>query len=191
MKQLTKFIRFKKEGFTIVEMIVAVAIFLTIIAVVFGIFIRSVRTQRFVNDIMSMNSNASLSLEQIMRELRSGFNFETTNTYSGSVCESAGLYDTLSFTRVRGTDTTDVIYTWDSEAGTIERTEGILPTSVLTAADVDVRQLCFFMLHNKVNDPWRISLFLKVGPRFNSDPENEVNIQTTVSARILPSELFP
>lgn len=189
MKQSIQSIKFNKNGFTVVEMIVAVAVFLTVIAVVFGIFIRSVRTQRFVNDVMSMNSNSSLSLEQIMRELRSGFYFEPTDT--GSICGAAGLYDTLSFTRVRGAGTINVTYAWNSEAGSIERTEGASPASVLTAADVNVRQLCFSVLHGNANDPWRISLFLKVGPRSDSAPENTISLETTVSARILPGELAP
>jgi prepilin-type N-terminal cleavage/methylation domain-containing protein len=179
----------KNQGFTLVELIVAIGIFLSVVAIASGIFIRSVRTQRFIGEIMAMNSNASLALEQIMREIRSGFDLEVTD--SGSTC-GATLGDTLTFTRARNNATTTVIYRWDQAASDIERTEKIPPatilTTVLTAADVNVSRFCFSVSQIDPAAPWRLSLFLQVGSRDNSLPGNTVNLQTTVSARILPSE---
>ncbi len=191
MKHLTKYPNSKNGGFTLVELIVAIGIFLSVVAIASGIFIRSVNTQRFISEIMSMNSNASLALEQIMREVRSGFDFEVTD--SGSTC-GAALGDTLKFTRVRNNATTTVVYQWNHAASDIERIEGILPatvvTTVLTAADVNVSRLCFSVsqIGSDPAAPWRLSLFLKISSKDNSLPENTVDLQTTVSARILPSE---
>lgn len=180
-------------GFTLVELIVAIGIFLAVVAIASGIFIRAVRTQQFVNDIMAVNSNASLALEQTMRELRSGFSFEVTD--ANGVCNSAGGFgDTLTFIRVRGAATTTVVYQWNKTDHNIERIEGTPPapiqTTVLTATNVKVNQLCFLksQIDNYNLAPWRISLFLKVGSNNDSSAANIVNLQTTVSARILPSE---
>lgn len=192
-----KYFNRHKGGFTIVELIVATAIFVVAVSVVTGIFIRSVKIQRLVNDVMAMNSNASLGLEQIMREIRTGFDFQIINT--GNVCDTphasfdTGLGDTLTFTRARGDVLTNVIYHWNQVEADIERTEGASPFSVLTAANVKVRRLCFLLSreNDAISSPWRVSLFLKIGPRGDSSPENIINLETTVSARILPSELLP
>ena len=173
-------------GFTLVELIVAMGIFLTVIAVASGIFIQSVRTQRSISEMMAMNSNASLALEQIMREVRSGFNLAVTD--SGSTCGS-GLGDTLKFTRVRGNATTTVLYQWDHIASDIERTEGTSsPATILTAADIKVSRLCFMVSQIDTSAPWRLTLFLQVGSNDSSLSGNVVNLQTTASARILPGE---
>jgi prepilin-type N-terminal cleavage/methylation domain-containing protein len=174
-----------KKGFTLVELIVAIGVFLSIIAIASGIFIRSVRTQRFVNDAMAMNSNASLALEQIMREIRSGFNFEVCELDD---CQSSGFGDTLKFTRVRGDTTVLVTYGWNQTDLNIERTEGTLPVSVLTASNVKVDRLSFSLFQADSLAPWRISLFLKVGSKNDPSSANTVDLQTSVSARILPSE---
>lgn len=185
-----------EKGFTIVELIVAVAIFVIAVSVTTGIFIRALKVQRLVNDVMAVNSNASLGLEQIMREIRTGFDFQITNTINNNACGASQTIqnnefgDKLSFTRMRGDIPTNVIYYWNQANANIERTEGALQTSILTAANVSVNRLCFLLPQkDNINAPWRVSLFMKVGPRNDSSPENMINLETTVSARILPSEL--
>lgn len=177
----------KNSGFTIVELIVAIAVFLGVVATASGIFIRSFRTQRLVTDMMAIQSNSSLALEQIMREIRFGYNFEICN--SGTCNSTGGFGDSLKFTRVRGAATVPVIYEWDQTAFGIKRTEGTSPFSLLTASGVKVNKLSFY-LFPRANGlaPWRISLFMNVGSRTELVPENTMNLETTVGARILPSE---
>ena len=186
MKNSNKYSSLKNNGFTLVELIVAIGIFLTVVTVASGIFIRSVKTQQFISEIMSMNSNASLALEQITREIRSGFNLKVTD--SGSNC-GTGLGDTLTFNRVRNNTTTAVTYKWNQTASDIERTEGTLPATVLTASDINVSRFCFIVSQIDSASPWRLSMFLQVSSNDSSLSNNTVDLETTVSTRILPSEI--
>ncbi len=178
---------FNKQGFTLVELIVAIAVFLGVVAMASGIFIRSFRTQRLVTDMMAIQSNSSLALEQIMREIRFGYDFEICN--SGRCNPAGGFGDSLKFTRIRGVAAVPVIYEWDQANFGVKRTEGTSPFSLLTASGVKVNKLSFYLFPRaNISAPWRTSIFMNVGSWNNSSPENTVNLETTVSARILPSE---
>ncbi|MEK7169632.1 MAG: prepilin-type N-terminal cleavage/methylation domain-containing protein [Patescibacteria group bacterium] len=176
-------------GFTLVELIVAIAVFLSVVTVASGIFIRSFRTQRLVTDMMAIQSNSSLALEQIMREIRLGYDFEICNLGTCSPDPAGGFGDSLKFTRIRGATPVSVIYEWDQTNFGVKRTEGT-SFSLLTASGVKVNKLSFYLFpRTDILAPWRISLFMNVGSRTESAPENTVNLETTVSARILPSEI--
>ena len=64
-----------QKGFTLIELLVAMGIFAIVIAIATGGFINSLRTQRQVASLISAQSNASLVLEQMAREIRTGFLF--------------------------------------------------------------------------------------------------------------------
>ncbi len=67
-----------RRGFTLVELIVAVGIFGMVMALAVGIFVKLLRTQRAVVALIAMNDNASLALEQVAREIRTGSGFSLT-----------------------------------------------------------------------------------------------------------------
>lgn len=66
-----------KKGFTIIELMVAMTIFIVVISISSGVFINSLKTQRAVLALMAANDNASLTIEQISREIRTGSEFQT------------------------------------------------------------------------------------------------------------------
>ncbi len=177
-------------GFTLVELIVAIAVFLSVVTVASGIFIRSFRTQRLVTDMMAIQSNSSLALEQIMREIRLGYDFEICNSGVCSPDLAGGFGDSLKFIRIRGAVPVSIVYEWDGSPNFgIKRTEGT-SFSLLTASGVKVNKLSFYLFpRTDILAPWRASIFMNVGSRTESAPENTVNLETTVSARILPSEI--
>ncbi|PIR05200.1 MAG: hypothetical protein COV57_00335 [Candidatus Liptonbacteria bacterium CG11_big_fil_rev_8_21_14_0_20_35_14] len=74
-----------KKGFTVVEMLVAVGLFTTIITIAIGAYIRVLKTQSFMTSIMSANDNVSLVLEQIAREIRTGDNMPSGGYSQNSI----------------------------------------------------------------------------------------------------------
>lgn len=64
-----------KKGFTLIELIVTVALFAIIITIAVGGFTNAIRTQRQVSALISAQSNVSLALEQMSREIRTGYLF--------------------------------------------------------------------------------------------------------------------
>lgn len=79
-----------RKGFTLVELLVAMGIFTIVISIATGGFISSLRTQRQVASLISAQSNASLVLEQMAREIRTGFLFchAPGSTSPNSNCDS-------------------------------------------------------------------------------------------------------
>lgn len=66
------------RGFTLVELLVAVGLFLTLLAVLSGAFIEALRSERATLRLMAANDNASFTLEQMAREIRVGTDFLLT-----------------------------------------------------------------------------------------------------------------
>lgn len=66
-----------RAGVTLVEFLVAFGIFTFLITIASGSFIRSVRIQRAALQLMAVNDNMGITIEQMMREMRTGYNFCT------------------------------------------------------------------------------------------------------------------
>jgi len=79
-----------KNGFTLVELVVAIGIFIILMSIAAGGFIQMLRNQRIVASLMAANDNMSLILEIIGREIRTGYNF---NKVSNTELEFVNAYD--------------------------------------------------------------------------------------------------
>lgn len=156
-------------GFTLVELLIAMAIFTVVTSIATGAFIRALRTQRQLVSFAAANSNLSLVLEQMAREIRVGRNFEQTDRIS------------LKFKNAKGEDIT---YAYDEQAQSISRAVGFGSPQALTSDNVTIRQLDF-QLQFAGNDayPARITIAAAVAPKETGVSTSVVHIQTTVSAR--------
>lgn len=172
-------------GFTLVELIVAMSVFVVVISLTSGIFVRALRAQRQVNQLMMVNSDASLVLEKLAREARLGFNFNVTNDLGGC---SSGTFDSLGFQRARNGSITSVIYRWNSSLETIERSEGGASFVPLNSPNVLVKRFCFLETQEQDTDPWRITFVLSETST-QEGIDYSFNLQSTISARLLPDEV--
>ena len=71
MKKNLKF----QKAFTLVELVMAMSIFVILVSIAVGGFINILRNQRLAIALMSVDDNMSLSMEQMAREIRTGYNF--------------------------------------------------------------------------------------------------------------------
>jgi prepilin-type N-terminal cleavage/methylation domain-containing protein len=156
-------------GFTLVELLIAMAIFTVVTSIATGAFIRALRTQRQLVSFAAANSNLSLVLEQMAREIRVGRNFEQPDQVS------------LKFKNAKGEDVT---YSFDEQAQRISRAVGFGAPQALTSDNVSIRQLSF-QLQFAGDDayPARITIMAAVAPKEAGVNASVVHIQTTVSAR--------
>ncbi len=76
-----------RKGFTLIEMLVAIGIFSIVISIATGGFVSSLRTERQAAALISAQSNASLVLEQMAREIR------TSSLFCHDEGNNAGLND--------------------------------------------------------------------------------------------------
>ena len=168
-----------RKGFTIVELLVSIGLFAVIISVAMGGFVRALRTQRQVVALINANSNVSLVVEQLAREIRTGYNFPSVS----------GAQTSLAFTDAKGETITYAQGVAADGSGTITRQVNDGSPAQITADNVDIRYLNFTLL-NSPNYPPRITITIGLSPSAASAPivsENVTNIQTTISARSFSS----
>ncbi|OGY57121.1 MAG: hypothetical protein A3D47_00420 [Candidatus Colwellbacteria bacterium RIFCSPHIGHO2_02_FULL_43_15] len=160
-------------GFTIIELMVATALFLVLVAVATGTFVQTLKIQRTITELAAANDNATQAVEQMSREIRTGFNFVgSTNTI-------------LKFVNYRSEQVNYKLIgnSISRCAGSCQADTDFLP---ITAPEVKVEKLNFTTSGIDLTDnfPPRITITLSIpGPR-----GIKVNLQTTVSSRVIEPE---
>lgn len=161
-----------ENGFTMIELLITIFLFVTLISIVSGVFVRSLRVQRATVALIAANSNASLALEQIAREIRTGYDFS----------ESSGG---LNFTNANGDD---VVYRLNGTSESLERSrDGGSNFKTITADNVKIKNFVHRLFKGSPPDPYpsRVTISLAVAAAGSSLVNPVVNLQTTVSARTL------
>jgi prepilin-type N-terminal cleavage/methylation domain-containing protein len=191
-----------KKGFTLIEMLVTVGLFTIIITIAVGGFTNAIRTQRQVSSLISAQSNVSLVLEQMARQIRTGYLFcstyGNTQAVAGGSPHSAdtdcGCMLSLSPAPAgswtcSGLDFYDagsnhILYTAKNGALMASTTAG---TQSITGNAVSVKYLNFQLYGQVEADHWtpRVTISIGIAPS-STDPAvsgDVINLETTVSAR--------
>ncbi|MEK7062169.1 MAG: prepilin-type N-terminal cleavage/methylation domain-containing protein [Patescibacteria group bacterium] len=182
--QKSKFLK----GFTLVELVMAMSIFVILISIAAGGFVNILRNQRLVIALMVVNDNMSLSMEQMAREIRTGYNFSKISNQEFQFVNSHNQ-----------------IVSYRLNEGAIERvTESVILEKIpkkITADNVKIVNFNVEICGNNISpdilldscgggggsNPPRITLSFSIT---SSEPDIEklkifTNIQTTVSSRVL------
>lgn len=186
-----------RGGYTLVELIVGVSLFISAIAFLVSIFIQGLRSQRLLNALLELQSNSGLIIEQVMREMRLGFEFNALPAVS-EVCGDSGLTDRLEFYRfVRG-ERLKTSYVWNEAEKklirSIENESGQITENQINADSVLLNRFCFSL--NPANgeprtNPWRITISASAASSNPRIQNRSLDFQTTVAARVLPLEVPP
>ena len=177
-----------KKGFTLIELLVAIALFAIIISIAVGGFVDALRTQRQVSFLLATQSNVSLALEQMAREIRTGYLFchdaasPPNMTCSCTVASGVWTCSNLDFYNANSQDVQ-----YRLTGGSLEKGISNANYQSITGDNVSVKYLTFVIFGNTEGDQWnpRITITLGVAPS-SSDPgiSNDVlNLQTSISAR--------
>ncbi len=188
-----------RKGFTLVELLVAMGLFMIIIAIAVGAFVSALRTQRQVSSFISAQSNVSLTIEQIARQIRTGYLFCHDSGVSSMLpscgCHldptqaSMNVYDCseLDFYASNGHVEYKLPTSGPFAGAIVESTNGGVTWQPLTSNTVEVRYLQFRLFGQFEGDHWppRITISMGIAPS-STDPAvaNDVfNLETTVSSR--------
>lgn len=168
-----------KSGFTLIELLVAMTIFLIVIAVVSSVFIKSLRTQKNITALIAANDNASLTLEQMTREIRTGRNF-----CGGDFCPSVSE---IFFTNAHNEKVTYKLENDTIKRQAVDPLTGSGEFYAVTAKNIKVGRLIFNVDGSSLTDsqPTRVTIILGIKIRLaGASAETSVtNLQTTVTAR--------
>lgn len=171
------------------ELLVGIAIFTVAASVMTGLFVGIVRSERLVQDVISVNNNAGLVLEQIAREARTGYDFQVAQGY-GADCSSDGGSQLQFINGQNGTQTAFEL----AGNGTVTRSENQGDAVEITASNVEVRQLCFRAVKYQGSptpdcNPERLTIVMEVAPRNAVSSTVPLHLETSVSSRVLPREI--
>jgi prepilin-type N-terminal cleavage/methylation domain-containing protein len=182
-----------KNGFLLIELLIAMTVFSITVAIAAGTFINVLHTQKQVVALAGAQSNVSIAIEQMTREIRTGNSFNSC--VSNNNCNLGCIYTTLNnvdveeckgiqFTNVNGDDITYYL----SSNGILERSVGGIGGTVqdLTSSNITVKSLNFFLFGNTQNFQWnppRITIAISVYPNNSALVGNVLNLETTVSQR--------
>lgn len=165
------------KGFTMVELLVAIASFVIIVSIAVGGFSGALRSQRQSIALLNANYNSSLVLEQMAREIRTGTNFCINQSIACSESQ-------LVFTNAYGQN---VVYRLNNFG--IEKSIDGGTFKKITADDVVVDYLKFILNGQTFGDgkQTRITILIGIKSKESSVAGSVVNLQTTVSPRVLDS----
>ncbi len=167
---------FNRRGFTVIELLVAMGIFLVLISIVSGGFISSLRTQRELTGLISINDNANLTLEQMMREFRTGYHFSK-----------------VSQSELEFVNAENKIVSYKFVGGAIERGESDMLTvktyRKITADNVNIKNFNIELMGGDAGDGYqpRITIAISIVGTSKYLQNIPVNVQMTVSPRTLDS----
>ncbi|MDO8520545.1 MAG: type II secretion system protein [bacterium] len=170
----------RKKGFTLIELVVAIGLFSIIVAIAIGGFIRALRTERQVIGLLAANSNASLAIEQMAREIRTGYDFCVMN---GNSCGSSEL----SFRNANGLAVSYCLQDQGLFRGTGPGSCIGSTGNTITATNVLVQYLNFIVSGNQSTDgyPPRVTVAIGVSANTAGISGSIINLETTVSARVV------
>jgi prepilin-type N-terminal cleavage/methylation domain-containing protein len=176
--------RERRGGFTVPELLVAIALFSVLVSIAVGGYVVALRTQRQVVAVLAANANASAAIEQMAREMRTGYDF--CDASRGTSC--AGANEVV----FRNADGTIVQYQYHLATemagyyyGAVERSAGGSP-QVITGSNVNIVYLRFD--RSGTDDytdgyPPRITITMGVSPLEVGVSQNITNLQATISSR--------
>jgi prepilin-type N-terminal cleavage/methylation domain-containing protein len=190
------------EGFTLVELMVSIALFSVLVSIAAGGFVQALRSERQITAMVSTESNISIALEEMTREMRTGYLFchQADSEASDAVCDcqSDGAPDptwtcpAIEFHNSSGTQveyfrgdssnanapTSTILYRYDGDTNT---------TNPITGDDIDITNLKFILFGQIEGDNWnpRITISMGAEPDDSTISWAAINLQTTVSARTI------
>jgi type II secretory pathway pseudopilin PulG len=171
------------KGFTMVELLVAIASFIIIVSIVVGGFSGALRSQRQSIALLNANYNSSLVLEQMAREIRTGMNFCINQSIACSESQ-------LVFTNAYGQNVVYRLNNFGIEKSIIEESiNREISFKKITADDVVVDYLKFILNGQTFRDgkQTRITILIGIKSKESSISGSVINLQTTVSPRVLDS----
>lgn len=185
------------EGFTLVELLVAVSLFIILFVAAIGIYTSALRNQRFLSELILINNNASLVLEQMAREMRTGY-FDVGQRATGVCLQSISF---MSGQEIITGDRNPVTVQYSLSGENIKRTVRGVETIMNSTSSTAIKKLCFDVIQTSVSGilvepeclPPRFVIRMEVKSK-HLERENPTNspssfLQTTVSSRVLPREI--
>ena len=175
-----------QKGFTLIELIVSIAIFTIVMLIAIGAVLNAVDANRKAQNINVIVNNLNLAIESMARDLRTGSNYRSCGSQSGV------SYNCVQFRDKDGNPNVKYFMTTSSKTGTSMLSKSGSPngSGVVTGDEITLSDVSFIFNGLGTGDgPERILVHLK-GSAGAGKTKAEFNIETVITSRILESNEF-
>lgn len=166
-----------KKGFTVIELMVSMSIFLILIGVATGTFLETLRTQKIITELSAANNNATQAVEQIGREIRTGYSFDQSTT--PDILKFVNYKNETVVYKLENSNNVACGQSIGAVGCLLRSNDGGNTWNVITAPEVIVKRFNVYVVTG-TNLMSRVTIVISIAGPKNID----VNLQTTVSTRV-------
>ena len=178
------------RGFTLIEIMVALAIFAIVMTIAAGALLTIVNANRKSQSLQSVMNNLTFALENMVRNMRTGTGYHcgpSGNLETPQNCSDGD--DFLALEAVGGSPgaaSDQIVYRLNGSR--VEKSEnggaGFLP---ITAPEIEVTNLTFYVEGVNSGDGEQPKIIMTIAGNAGATPKTRTNfsLQTTISQRIL------
>lgn len=181
----------KKNGFTLIEVIVSVGLFTVVMTVALGALLMVIDANKKAKGIKLVVNNINLAMEGMTRDLRVGHTYcdDQSQSGSGSFCDSSGGTAQIFFTTDAGESGSSYrLYTGGGGKSIQRRIGSSGPYQDITGSDILVEEMQFYIQGTAIGPVDKVQPFVTIVVRGEirvGDLVDEFHLQSTVSQRKL------
>ena len=166
---------FHERGYSLIELLVAIGIFGTVVAIMSGMFMTSLRGQKKAVTVQNVADNIRYAMEIMSKEIRMGSNFNPI-----------GATDLQFKSNMPNRNGANVEFSLQGGRIMFDDDTGALPAAdSITSANVAVTALNF-SLYPTTGTQKRVLISIQAASAGTaSDAATSINVQTTVAPRII------
>lgn len=149
-KQHNRSRRFPCEGFTLIEMVIAVGLFAIVMTICVDVLLSLVNANRKAQALQSVMNNLNVALDGMVRSIRQGSNFHCGGGLNTAVRDCPGGDISFAFEPFGNTTSNPpwvYAFAQDSKGvGRIYKSENGQPSVAVTAPEVSVEEMRFYVI---------------------------------------------
>lgn len=168
-----------QKGFTLVELITAVALFTVVMTVSMGSILGIFSANRQSRSLRAVMTNLNLALESMSKEMRYGKTYHCGSSGTLTDAQNCASGDTLLSFR----SSEDVQITYRLNGTTLEKDEDGGGFEPVTAPDVVIDSLVFYALGAGTGDTLQPRVLVKLQGHAGDKNRSDFTLQTLISQR--------
>ncbi|MBI5470054.1 type II secretion system protein [Candidatus Kaiserbacteria bacterium] len=187
--------RAQARGFTLVEMIVSVALFSVVMLICVGALLALVGANRKVHALQSVMNNLNVTLDGMVRAIRMGSNFHC-GSGATNVTHDCANGDIIFAFEPFGSTSADIpwVYTYDPTTKRLYRSENGGTPIAITAPEIIIDSMTFYVVGSTrgctvspcdTAQPKVVIVIKGTAPVVNSKARSTFHIQVTATQRLL------
>ncbi len=178
---------YSRRGFSLIEIMVSLAIFSVVAVVASGAFLKIVDAGKKAQALKAVMNNLNYAIESLSRELRTGTGYACVNA---SIDATGNCSDTaITFESQRGdtANTADqIVYRYNSTEQSLEKSEDSGSTYYpVTAKDVKITSMVFVVTGSQIGDaiPSKVMIAIQGTTGVKEKLKSDFSLQTSVAER--------